>query len=97
MCVGHKEEQGIFDSGMVLIGRVDFGFGSHTYLSLDGMLFQHPPPPNGKAGSGFVGTLASARKVSVLPGKSVCRSVRFLPLSIECQKPPPGQRRQTRA
>lgn len=38
-----------------MIGTVDFGFGSRSYLSLDGRLFPTRALPDGIAGSRFVG------------------------------------------
>lgn len=66
-------------------GAVDFALGSRIYLSLDGRLFPTHALPDGIAGSSFVGALGYACKVPVLPGQSICRSVRFLPSSTECQ------------
>lgn len=78
-------EAGHFDRRMVLIGTVDFGLGSRIYLSLDGMLFSTHTLPDGIAGSMLAGALGSACKVLLLPGQSICRSVRFLPRLTECQ------------
>lgn len=81
----------------MLIGSMDFVLGSCICLSLDGMLFSTHVLSDGIAGSRFVGALGSACKVPVLPGQSICRSVRFPPHLTDCQNASSGQRRQTRA